>query len=126
MVACLGGGATQAAVLAMYGIVSAETMRAGGQQMDEAIVNYTRRKYGIIISNHTAEQLKIKIGAAAPQDTEQSMEVQGLDQVTSLPRPVTLTTGEIVERPAGAAQGCDRNLPPRAGKDAPGTGLRHH
>lgn len=97
MVACLGGGATQAAVLAMYGIVSAETMRSGGQQMDDAIVNYIRRKYGIIISPFTAEQMKIKIGAAVPQDTEQSMEAQGQDQVTGLPRPVTLTTGEIVE-----------------------------
>jgi len=97
MVVCLGGGATQAAVLAMYGIVSAETMRAGGQQMDEAIVTYARRKYGVIISPITAEQLKVKIGAAVPQDTEQSMEVQGQDQVTGLPRPVTLTTGEIVE-----------------------------
>jgi len=97
MVVCLGGGSTQAAVLAMYGIVSAETMRAGGLQMDEAIVTYIRRKYGVIISPVTAEQLKIKIGAAVPQDTEQSMEVQGQDQVTGLPRPVTLTTGEIVE-----------------------------
>src|SRR5512133_473383 len=97
MVLCLGGGATQAAVLAMYGIVSAETMRAGGLQMDDAIVTYARRKYGVIISPITAEQLKIKIGAAVPQDTEQGMEVQGQDQVTGLPRPVTLTTGEIVE-----------------------------
>jgi rod shape-determining protein MreB len=97
MVVCLGGGATQAAVLAMYGIVSAETMRAGGQQMDEAIVTYARRKYGVIISPITAEQLKVKIGAAVPQDTEQSLEVQGQDQVTGLPRPITLTTGEIVE-----------------------------
>ena len=97
MVLCLGGGATQAAVLAMYGIVSAETIRAGGQQMDDSIVTYIRRKYGIIISPITAEQLKIKIGAAITQDTEQGMEVQGQDQVTGLPRPVTLTTGEIVE-----------------------------
>jgi rod shape-determining protein MreB len=97
MVVCLGGGATQAAVLAMYGIVSAETMRAGGQHMDESIVTYVRRKYGIIVSPFTAEQMKIKIGAAVPQDIEQSVEVQGQDQVTGLPRPVTLTTGEIVE-----------------------------
>jgi rod shape-determining protein MreB len=97
MVVCLGGGATQATVLAMYGIVSAETMRAGGQSMDEAIVSYIRRKYGIIISTFTAEQMKIRIGAAVPQDIEQSMEVQGQDQVSGLPRPVTLTTGEIVE-----------------------------
>jgi len=97
MVVCLGGGAIQCAVLAMYGIVSAETMRAGGQSMDEYIVTYIRRKYGVIISPITAEQLKVKIGAAVPQDTEQSMEVQGQDQVSGLPRPVTLTTGEIVE-----------------------------
>jgi len=97
MVVCLGGGATQAAILAMYGIVSAETLRAGGTYLDEAIVNYVRRKYGVIISAQTAEQLKIKIGAAVPQDNEQSMDVQGQDQVTGLPRPVTITTGEIVE-----------------------------
>ncbi len=97
MVICLGGGSTQAAVLAMYGIVTAETLRAGGMQLDEAIVTYVRRKYGVIISEVTAEQLKIKIGAAVPQDTEQSMEVQGQDQVTGLPRPVTLTTSEMVE-----------------------------
>lgn len=97
MVVCLGGGSTQAAVLAMYGIVSAETLRQGGAQMDDAIVTYVRRKYGIILSPLTAEQLKIKIGAAVPQDVEQSMEVQGQDQVTGLPRPITLNTGEIVD-----------------------------
>jgi rod shape-determining protein MreB len=97
MIICLGGGCTQAAVLAMYGVVSAETLRAGGSEMDEAIVGYTRRKYGVIIGPGTAEQLKIKIGAAVPQDTEQSMDVQGQDQVSGLPRPVTLTTSEVVE-----------------------------
>ena len=97
MVICLGGGVTQAAVLAMYAIVSAGTLRAGGLELDEAIVTYIRRKYGIIIGQVTAEQLKIKIGAAVPQDQEKSMEVQGQDQVTGLPRPITLTTGEIVE-----------------------------
>ena len=97
MVISLGGGATEASVMAMYGIVSAETLRAGGLEFDEAISIYVRRKYGVIIGQRTAEQLKIKIGAAVPQDQEQSMEVQGQDQVTGLPRPVTITTGEIVE-----------------------------
>ena len=97
MVICLGGGITQTAVVAMYGIVSADSLRQGGIYLDEAIVTYVRRKYGIIIGAVTAEQLKIKIGAAVPQDQEQSMEVQGQDQVTGLPRPVTLTTGEIVD-----------------------------
>jgi rod shape-determining protein MreB len=97
MLVSLGGGATQAAVLAMYGIVSAETMRAGGIAQDEAIVGYVRKKYGLIIGQLTAEQVKIRIGAAVPQDEEQSMEIQGQDQVTGLPKPVSLTTGEIVE-----------------------------
>lgn len=97
MVICLGGGATQAAVISLYGIVSAETMRNGGLMMDEAIIVYVRKKYGIIIGPVTAELLKIRIGAAVPQDKEESLEVQGQDQVNGLPRPVTLTTGEIVE-----------------------------
>ena len=97
MVICLGGGCTEAAVMAMYGIVAAETLRAGGMDLDEAIVNYVRRKYGVVVGQSTAEQLKMKVGADVPQDTENSMEVQGQDQVTGLPRPVTLTTGEIVE-----------------------------
>ncbi len=97
MVISLGGGCTEASIMAMYSIVAAETLRKGGLDLDEAIVSYVRRKYGVIIGQITAEMLKIKIGAAVPQDTENSMEVQGQDQVSGLPRPVTLTTGEIVE-----------------------------
>jgi len=97
MILCLGGGATQAAVLAMYGIVTAETMRSGGMAFDEAIVNYVRKKYGVIIGQLTAEQVKIRIGAAVPQEEEMTIEIQGQDQVSGLPRPVTLTTGEVVE-----------------------------
>jgi rod shape-determining protein MreB len=97
MVVCLGGGTTQAAVISMYGIVSADTARFGGAQMDEAIVAYVRKKYGVVIGPATAEQLKIRIGAAVPQDKEEGLEVQGQDQVSGLPRPVTLTTGEVVE-----------------------------
>ncbi len=97
MILCLGGGATQAAVLAMYGIVTAETLRSGGMAMDEAVVNYVRKKYGVIIGQLTAEQVKIRVGAAVPQDEELTIEIQGQDQVTGLPRPVTMTTGEVVE-----------------------------
>ncbi len=97
MIISLGGGCTEAAVMAMYGIVAADTLRVGGMDLDEAIVNYVRRKYGVVIGQLTAEQLKTRIGAAVPQDIENSMEVQGQDQVTGLPRPVMLTTGEIVE-----------------------------
>jgi rod shape-determining protein MreB len=97
MILCLGGGTTQAAVLAMYGLVAGESLRLGGMQLDESIVAYVRKKYGLIIGQQTAEQVKIKIGAAVSREDEQSMEIQGQDQVTGLPRPVTLTTGEIVD-----------------------------
>jgi rod shape-determining protein MreB and related proteins len=97
MVLCLGGGVTQAAVLAMYGIVASDTLRMGGMGLDESIVSYVRKKYGLIIGQLTAEQIKISIGAAVPQDEDQSIELQGQDQVTGLPRPVSLTTGEVVE-----------------------------
>jgi rod shape-determining protein MreB and related proteins len=97
MLLSLGGGTMQAAILAMNGIVSAETSRAGGLRFDDAIVGYVRKKYGVIIGQPTAEQLKIRIGAALPQEQQQTMEVQGQDQVTSLPRPVTLATDDIVE-----------------------------
>ncbi|MBT3389819.1 MAG: rod shape-determining protein [Chloroflexi bacterium] len=97
MIICLGGGATQAAVMATYGIVSAETVRMGGLQLDDAIMTYIRRKFGLVIAQPTAERIKMEIGAAVPQDEERSIEIQGQDQVTGLPRPLTLTTGEIVE-----------------------------
>jgi len=97
MVICLGGGCTEASIMAMYSIVAADTLRKGGLDLDDAIVSYVRRKYGIVIGQLTAEQLKFKIGAAVPQDIENTLEVQGQDQVTGLPRPVNLTTGEIVE-----------------------------
>ena len=97
MVVNLGGGVTQAAVIAMSGIVSEDATRIGGMKLDEAIVSYVRKKYGLIIGSRTAEEAKIRIGAAIPQDEERTIEIQGQDQVTGLPRPITLTTGEVVE-----------------------------
>jgi rod shape-determining protein MreB len=97
MVVVMGGGVTQAAVIAMSSIVAADAVRSGGIELDEAIISYVRKKYGLIIGARTAEETKIRIGAAIPQDDEQSIEIQGQDQVTGLPRPITLETGEIVE-----------------------------
>ncbi len=97
MVVSLGGGCSQAAVIAMNSIVAAETLRAGGKELDEAIIAYVRKKYGLIIAQPTAEQIKLAIGAAIPQDEDKSIEVQGQDQVTGLPHPLVLTTTEVVE-----------------------------
>ncbi|MFN2281150.1 MAG: rod shape-determining protein [Anaerolineales bacterium] len=97
MILNLGGGATQAAVLAMYGIVSAATLRKGGADLDEAIATYVRRKYGLIIAQPTAERIKLEIGAAVPLDGKSGIEVQGQDQVTGLPQPLTISSDEVVE-----------------------------
>ncbi|KAA3642889.1 MAG: rod shape-determining protein [Chloroflexi bacterium] len=97
MIVCMGGGCTQAAVMAMNDIVSGETLRQGGLQLDEAIASYVRKKYGLIIGQPTAEQIKLSIGAAVPQDEEKSLDLQGQDQVSGLPRAFTFTTGEVVE-----------------------------
>ncbi|MFL7812877.1 MAG: rod shape-determining protein [Anaerolineales bacterium] len=97
MILNLGGGATQAAVLAMYGIVSAATLRKGGADLDEAIATYVRRKYGLIIAQPTAERIKLEIGAAVSLDGKSGIEVQGQDQVTGLPQPLTISSDEVVE-----------------------------
>ena len=97
MIISLGGGTNQAAVLAMNDIVTADTSRTGGLRMDDAIAGYVRKKYGVIIGQPTAEQLKIRIGAAISQDKQMAMEVQGQDQVSGLPKPVNLTTDDIVD-----------------------------
>ncbi|MBN1955370.1 MAG: rod shape-determining protein [Anaerolineae bacterium] len=97
MVVDLGGGASEAAVIAMNGIVVASSVRVGGLRLDEAIVAYVRRKYNLIIGQPTAEQAKIQIGSALPLDEPLSMEIQGRDQVAGLPRTIELNTEEITE-----------------------------
>lgn len=97
MVVDLGGGASEAAVVAMYGIVVAHSVRVGGLKLDEAIINYVRRKYNLLIGQPTAEEVKIRIGSALPLDPPLKMEVQGRDQVSGLPRIVTMSSDEVTE-----------------------------
>ncbi|MCK4315551.1 MAG: rod shape-determining protein MreB, partial [Anaerolineae bacterium] len=97
MIVDLGGGATEAAVVAMYGIVVANSVRVGGMRMDEAIMAYIRRKYNLMIGQPTAEEIKIRIGAALPLEEEMHLEVQGRDQVAGLPHTITLSSEEVTE-----------------------------
>lgn len=97
MVVNIGGGITEASVLTMNNIIRAESGRVGGIRLDEAIMAYVRRKYNLSIGQPTAESVKIQVGAAVNLTDELSMEVQGRDNVSGLPRTVTLTTGEVVE-----------------------------
>jgi rod shape-determining protein MreB len=97
MVVNIGGGITEAAILSMNNIVRAESGRVGGMRLDDGIIAYIRRKYNLAIGQPTAESIKIQIGAAVDQTEEMTMEIQGRDNVSGLPRTVSITTGEVVE-----------------------------
>jgi rod shape-determining protein MreB len=97
MVLDMGGGASEAAVVAMYGIVVANSVRVGGLRMDEAIAAYVRRKYNLMIGQPTAEEIKIRIGSALPLEEEMHIEVQGRDQVAGLPHTITISSEEVTE-----------------------------
>jgi rod shape-determining protein MreB len=97
MIISLGGGTHQAAVLAMWDIVTGETAKTGGLSFDEAIASYIRKKFGVIIGQPTAEKLKISIGSAIKKDEQKTMEIQGQDQVSGLPKPVNIMTDDVVD-----------------------------
>ncbi len=97
MVVDIGGGTTESAVISMNGIVASSSVRVGGTEMDEAIVTYIRKKYNLMIGEPTAEEIKFRIGSALPLEEEMTMEVQGRDHVTGLPRTVEIKSGEVTE-----------------------------
>jgi rod shape-determining protein MreB and related proteins len=97
MVVDLGGGTTEAAVVSMNGIVVANSVRTGGVRLDESIVGYIRKKYNLAIGEPTAEDIKLRIGAAMALDDPMTMEVQGRDQVAGLPRTITVSSEEVTE-----------------------------
>jgi rod shape-determining protein MreB len=97
MIIDIGGGTTEIAVIALDGIVSNSSIRVAGDEMDEAIVNYVKRTYNLLIGEQTAELIKMKIGTAVKQDPELEMEVKGRDLVAGIPKTLKLTSEEIRE-----------------------------
>jgi rod shape-determining protein MreB len=85
------------ALISLAGIVFSRSVRVGGDEMDEAIVQYVKRAYNLMIGERTAEEIKITIGSAYPLDEETSMEVKGRDLVAGLPKTLTLTSEEVRE-----------------------------
>jgi len=97
MVISLGGGTNQAAVMAMNTIISSGTEKNGGKRMDDDIVSHIRKTYGVILGSAAAELVKMRIGAALKDEEDLTMDVQGQDQVSGLPRTVTVRTEDIVD-----------------------------
>lgn len=97
MVVDIGGGTTEVAVISLGGIVASRSIRIAGDEMDEAIVQYVKRMYNLMIGERTAEQLKIEIGSALPMEKPEKMEVRGRDLLTGLPKTITITSDEVTE-----------------------------
>jgi rod shape-determining protein MreB len=97
MIIDIGGGTTEVAVISLSGIVYSNSARVGGDKMDEAIINYIKRKYNLLIGERTAELIKITIGTAIPTEDNEVMEVKGRDLVAGVPKILELKSDEVCE-----------------------------
>ena len=97
MVVDIGGGTTDIAVISLAGIVYSKSVRVAGNEMDEALTQYIKRKYNLLIGERTAEQVKLEIGSAFPLDEPETMEIKGRDLVEGIPKTLTITDAEIRE-----------------------------
>jgi rod shape-determining protein MreB len=130
MVVDVGGGTTDVAVIALGGIVADASIRAAGDELDEAIVAYMRRVFNLLIGEATAEQIKLRIGSAVPLEDELTMEVKGRDLVSGLPRVVKVSSSgvrdalqETIARIVNATRGALEVTPPELASDLVEHGL---
>lgn len=124
MIVDIGGGSTEAAVIALGGVVTHKSLRIAGNKIDEAIQNYLKKKHNLIIGDQTSEEIKLKIGSAIILPKEEKLEISGRDLVFGLPRSVVVTSTEISEaiRPVliqivGAVKGVLEDTPPELAAD---------
>jgi rod shape-determining protein MreB len=124
MILDIGGGAAEAAVISLGGVVAHKSVRVAGTKLDEAIQEYLKKKHNLIVGDQTAERIKIKIGSATKLDKEKSMEISGRDLIFGLPRSITITSNEITEalqatlmQIIGAVKGVLENTPPELAAD---------
>ncbi len=97
MIIDIGGGTTEFAVISLGGLVYAKSIRIAGDEMDDAVVEYLRKTYNLMIGERTAEEIKIRIGSAYPLEEELNMDVRGRDLISGLPKTVSVTSVEIRE-----------------------------
>jgi len=97
MIIDIGGGTTDIAVISMAGIVYSRSVRVAGNEMDEAIIQYIKKKHNLLVGERTAEEIKIRIGSAFPLEEEMTLEIRGRDLVEGIPKTLTVTDEEIRE-----------------------------
>ena len=130
MILDVGGGTSEVAVISLGGIVVSESIRVGGDEMDDALVNHCKHEHKLLIGQQTAEEVKLEIGSAAHLPDEVSTEIRGRDLVTGLPKTVMLTSSEVrgaIEEPVGQIVGAVKNTldhtPPELAGDIMDRGL---
>ena len=130
MVVDMGGGTTEVAVIALGGIVVARSIRVAGDEIDEAIIDYVKKEYNLLLGDRTAEQLKMAIGSAWPYSDEPSAEIRGRDLVTGLPKTVVVAAQEVregIEEPVqavvDAVKYCLDKTPPELAADIIARGI---
>ena len=97
MIVDIGGGTTDVAVISLSGVVESASIKIAGDQFNEAVIKYIRRKHNVLIGERTAEELKMSIGCVYPREEEQTMEIKGRDLMTGLPRAFTVSSSEMIE-----------------------------
>jgi rod shape-determining protein MreB len=97
MIVDIGGGTTEVAIMSLADIATATSIRIGGDDMDEAVINHLKKTYNLLIGEARAEKVKIQIGSAAPLEEELTMEIAGRDTISGLPRKIVITSEEIRE-----------------------------
>jgi rod shape-determining protein MreB len=97
MVVDIGGGTTEVAIISLGGIVTSKSIRVAGDEMDEAIIQYIKKKYNLMIGERTAETLKMEIGSAIPPEQVEKMDIRGRDLISGLPKTIEITAQEIAE-----------------------------
>ena len=126
MVVDIGGGTTEVAVISLGGIVTSQSIRIGGDELDEAIVSFVKKEFSLALGERTAEEIKITLGSAYPLGEELHAEIRGRDLVSGLPKTVVISTEEIRQRHRRAGLGHHRRRQGHPGPDAAGAGGGHH
>ncbi len=104
MIIDIGGGTTEIAVIAMFGIVNSISIRIGGDEMNESIIQFFKKQFNLLIGNITAEQIKCQLGSAAPYEDKGTMEVKGRDLVAGIPKTVNISSKQVQEALAETVQ----------------------
>ena len=97
MIVDIGGGTTEVAVISLGGIVTAQSLRVAGDELDEAVMAYLKKEFSLAVGERTAEEIKIQMGSAWPMEEEMTADIRGRDLISGLPRTITLSTEQVRE-----------------------------